>query len=89
MQKVVLNIPHSSTVIPEWAIKDITIPASELSLLVDFMTDKDIGFYTGHVDFTRIGAGCCYVVFPEDAHQPGAAVAEPESCTKMVVKLRV
>lgn len=42
MQKVVLNIPHSSTVIPKWAIKDITIPASELSLLVDFMTDKDI-----------------------------------------------
>ena len=55
----------------------------------DFMTDKDIGFFTGHVDFTRIGAGCCYVVFPEDAHQPGTAVAEPKSCTKMVVKLRV
>ena len=42
MQKVVLNIPHSSTVIPSWAEKDITISESKLSLLIDFMTDKDI-----------------------------------------------
>ena len=42
MQKVVLNIPHSSTVVPEWAVKDILIPAPELSSLVDFMTDKDV-----------------------------------------------
>ena len=42
MQKVVLNIPHSSTVVPDWAVKDIIIPATELSLLVDFMTDKDV-----------------------------------------------
>lgn len=42
MQKVVLNIPHSSTVIPSWAKKDIIISESELSLLVDFMTDKDV-----------------------------------------------
>lgn len=42
MQKVVLNIPHSNTVVPDWAITDINISASELSLLVDFMTDKDV-----------------------------------------------
>ncbi len=42
MQKVVLNIPHSSTVIPEWAVKDIAITNDELVLLVDFMTDKDV-----------------------------------------------
>ena len=42
MQKVVLNIPHSSTVIPDWAVKDIIIPTSELASLIDFMTDKDI-----------------------------------------------
>ena len=42
MQKIVLNIPHSSTVIPDWAVKDILISASELSALVDFMTDKDV-----------------------------------------------
>ena len=42
MQKIVLNIPHSSTLIPDWAVKDILISASELSALVDFMTDKDV-----------------------------------------------
>ena len=37
----------------------------------------------------RIGAGHCYVVYPEDAHMPGMAVAESIPCVKMVVKLKV
>ena len=49
MQKVILNIPHSSTVIPEWALKDITISKSDLDLLVDFMTDKDVDKLWGFV----------------------------------------
>lgn len=42
MDKVVLNIPHSGIVIPEWAVGDITIPSNELASLVCFMTDKDV-----------------------------------------------
>lgn len=42
MHKVVLNIPHSSIVVPKWAVNDIIISDEELALLVDFMTDKDI-----------------------------------------------
>ena len=49
MQKVVLNIPHSSTFVPDWAVKDIIIPALELSSLVDFMTDKDVDEIWGFV----------------------------------------
>lgn len=49
MQKVVLNIPHSSTFVPDWAAKDIIIPAPELSSLVDFMTDKDVDEIWGFV----------------------------------------
>ena len=60
-----------------------------LTLDGEFNTDSDIGFYTGHVDLLRIGAGNCYVVFPEDAHMPGIAVEEPKACVKMVVKLKV
>lgn len=41
MCKVICNIPHSSTVIPKWAINDILISQEELFYLVDFMTDKD------------------------------------------------
>lgn len=66
-----------------WANVDTLTPDG------DFVTDSDIGFYTGHVDLLRIGAGSCYVVFPEDAHMPGIAVAEPKPCIKMVVKLKV
>ena len=66
-----------------WAPVDTLTPDG------DFNTDGDIGFYTGHADLLRVGAGSCYVVFPEDAHMPGMAVAEAKACTKMVVKLKV
>ena len=42
MRKVILNIPHSSTVVPKWALRDIIIPTEELNELVDFMVDKDV-----------------------------------------------
>ena len=42
MYKVVCNIPHSNTTVPEWAKKDILISQEELSYLVDYLTDKDI-----------------------------------------------
>ena len=64
-------------------------PVDSLTLDGEFNTGSDIGFYTGHVDMIRIGAGKCYVVFPEDAHMPGIAVADPKACVKMVVKLKV
>lgn len=42
MSKVVCNIPHASTVIPKWAMKDIVICQEEFSLLIDFMTDTRV-----------------------------------------------
>ena len=42
MSKIVCNIPHSNTAVPDWAIKDIIIPHDELVNLIAFMTDKDI-----------------------------------------------
>ena len=66
-----------------WANVDTLTPDG------DFDEANDIGFYTGHVDLMRIGTGGCYVVYPEDAHMPGMAVAEPKPCIKMVVKLKV
>ncbi len=55
----------------------------------DFDEANDIGFFTGKTDLVRVGAGFCYVVFPEDAHMPGIAVAESKPCRKMVIKLAV
>ena len=42
MKNVILNVPHASTVIPKWALKDILIPSEELDELVHFMVDKDV-----------------------------------------------
>ena len=64
-------------------------PLDSLQLEGEFNTEKDIGFYAGPVDFMRIGAGYCYVVFPEDAHMPGVHLETPNNFKKMVMKLKV
>lgn len=64
-------------------------PLDSLTETVEFDTDRDIGFYEGQADFVRIGAGNCYVVFPEDAHMPGVHLDEPHAYKKLVMKLKV
>ena len=64
-------------------------PLDKLTLSGTFSTEKDIGMYDGAVDFMRIPAGNCYVVFPEDGHMPGVSLDGPHNYKKMVVKLRV
>ena len=64
-------------------------PLSTLTPADSFNTEKDVGFYTGSVDFIRIGAGNCYVVFPEDAHMPGVYLDQPCNIRKLVLKLKV
>lgn len=64
-------------------------PLNTLTPKDAFNTEKDVGFYTGSVDFVRIGAGHCYVVFPEDAHMPGVYLDQPCNIRKLVLKLKV
>ena len=64
-------------------------PLETLTLSGEFNTAKDKGMYAGHCDFMDIAEGYCYVVFPEDAHMPGSHLEEPQSYTKLVVKLKV
>lgn len=66
-----------------WAPLDTLTPAG------DFREENDIGMYEGPVDFMRIAAGHCYVVFPEDAHMPAVHLDAPHEFKKMVVKLKV
>ena len=42
MKNVILNIPHASTFLPKWALKDIIAPTEKLNELVNFMADKDV-----------------------------------------------
>ena len=64
-------------------------PVEKLTLSGEFNTAKDKGMYAGHCDFMDIAEGCCYVVFPEDAHMPGSHLEAPQEYTKLVVKLKV
>lgn len=64
-------------------------PVETLTPTVPFSEEKDVGFYTGHCDFMRIGEGYCYVVFPEDAHMPSRHLDEANEYQKIVVKLKV
>ena len=66
-----------------WAPTETLTPADEYNPV------KDKQMYTGHVDFMRIAAGYCYVVYPEDAHMPGVHIDEPHNFKKLVVKLKV
>ena len=64
-----------------WAPVEALTPADE------FNETKDKGMYAGPVDCIRITEGNCYVVFPEDAHAPGAHLDTPTEYTKLVIKL--
>ena len=60
-----------------------------LTPVVDFNESSDAGGYSGPLEFMKINAGTCYVVFPEDAHKPGSHLCEPANFRKIVVKLKV
>lgn len=64
-------------------------PLDKLASSGEFNTEGDIGMYEGSVDYCRITAGNCYVVFPEDGHMPAVHLDEPHTFKKMVMKLKV
>lgn len=64
-------------------------PTSTLTPAEEYNPVKDKQMYSGHVDFMRIGAGYCYVVWPEDAHMPGVHLDKPTTVKKLVLKLKV
>ena len=64
-------------------------PVDSLTPTEAFNEAKDKGMYAGSVDFIRISAGNCYVVYPEDAHMPGVHLDAPTEYTKLVIKLAV
>lgn len=66
-----------------WAPLDTLTPADEYNPV------KDKQMFTGHVDFMRIPAGYCYVVYPEDGHMPGSHLDAPKTSKKLIVKLKV
>lgn len=64
-------------------------PLETLEVAKEYDPEKDISMHTGRVDFVRVQAGYCYVVFPEDGHMPGVHLDEPHDFVKLVIKLKV
>ena len=60
-----------------------------LEVAEEYNAEKDISMHAGPVEFVRIPAGHCYVVYPEDGHMPGVHLDEPHDFVKLVIKLKV
>jgi YhcH/YjgK/YiaL family protein len=58
-----------------------------LRVIEDYDKSKDVTWLDGDGDFVTARAGTFVILFPHDAHMPGAAAAEPEAVRKVVVKV--
>jgi YhcH/YjgK/YiaL family protein len=61
-------------------------PASRLQA-EPYDAARDLQWLDGHGDFLTLAAGEFVVLWPDDAHMPGIAVAAPAAVTKVVVKI--
>ncbi|MBE6946929.1 MAG: DUF386 domain-containing protein [Ruminococcaceae bacterium] len=64
-------------------------PLDTLTQAKEYNDAKDVWHFDGERDFIDIRPGYCYVVFPEDAHQPGVHLDTPKEYKKIIVKLPV
>ena len=64
-------------------------PLNTLTQAKEYNDVKDVWHFDGERDFVDIRPGYCYVVYPEDAHQPGVHLDTPKEFKKIVVKLPV
>ena len=64
-------------------------PIATLTQAKEYNEVKDVWHFDGARDFVDIRPGYCYVVYPEDAHQPGVHLDAPKDYVKMVIKLPV
>lgn len=64
-------------------------PLNTLTQAKEYNDAKDVWHFDGERDFMDIRPGYCYVVYPEDAHQPGVHLDAPGDFKKIVIKLPV
>jgi YhcH/YjgK/YiaL family protein len=64
-------------------------PFSQLSVTKPYSADNDAALYSGDGDFIVARAGTFLVLWPDDAHMPGIAVADPVQVRKVVVKILI
>lgn len=62
---------------------------SEMTEEVTANPESDYWLYHGSLSYLKISSGYFAVFFPQDAHAPGIAAAEPAPVKKIVVKVRL
>jgi len=58
-----------------------------ITLTQEYCEEKDSAHYEGEGDFLTLEKGMFIALFPEDAHMPYRAIAEPRPVVKVVVKV--
>jgi YhcH/YjgK/YiaL family protein len=64
----------------------------ELTIMTPYLPEKDAEFYeppSAPAPHLLLPAGSFAVFLPQDAHQPGVMINQPESILKVVVKFRL
>ena len=57
--------------------------------LLEAHPDRDFYLYSGPMDYITLMPGKFAIFWPQDAHAPGIAPAQPAPCQKCVVKIRI
>lgn len=64
-------------------------PCSELCSVEAYDENKDIEWFEGDGSFVIASEGTFVILYPHDAHMPGAADGKPEPVRKVVVKVPI
>lgn len=59
------------------------------SKYTDYDSEKDIEFLNGEIEFIKATPDNFFILFPQDAHMPSVAIAEPIGVKKAVFKIKV
>lgn len=63
-------------------------PFSSATVLQEYDSTKDIGFYNAQGTFYESSPGSFFIAFPSDAHRPGIKTAGSDEIKKVVIKIR-
>jgi YhcH/YjgK/YiaL family protein len=62
-------------------------PLAGLSVTKPYSAETDAALYSGDGDFLLVQPGTFLILWPDDGHMPGIAVAEPVPVRKVVMKV--
>jgi YhcH/YjgK/YiaL family protein len=62
---------------------------NKMKAKTEYNPEKDVQFFEGSGQLTKVEKNTFVILFPSDAHMPGIKVNEPEDVIKVVVKVKI